>query len=132
MTTTIIMLLFSLLSFCPKGNTLVIFETRAIQPYEKLIYAVGSVECSYDTLAYNVKEKAAGYFQIRPIRIDDYNKRTGNHYTTIDMFDYYKAEKVFLYYANQIGPYNLEKIAKSWNGSGPKTIEYWKLIKEKL
>ena len=25
-----------------------------------------------------------------------------------------------------------EKVAKSWNGSGPKTIDYWKKVKSKL
>jgi hypothetical protein len=49
-----------------------------------------------------------------------------------DMFDYKISEKIFLYYASQIGPYNFEKIAKKWNGSGSRTINYWKRIKKYL
>ena len=90
------------------------------------------VEGMGDTAVYNELEMAAGYFQIRPIRVQDYNIRTGNKYTLNDMFDYEIAEKIFLYFATQIGPYDFEKIAKNWNGSGAKTIEYWQRIKEFL
>jgi len=48
------------------------------------------------------------------------------------MYDYEIAEKVFLFYACQIGPYDIEKISKQWNGSGPMTIEYWKRVKAQL
>ena len=85
-----------------------------------------------DTTAYNEREMATGYFQIRPIRLKDYNIRTGNKYTMNDMFDYKISEKVFLYFATQIGPYDFEKIARNWNGSGAKTFEYWERIKEYL
>jgi len=85
-----------------------------------------------DTTAYNELEMAAGFFQIRPIRVEDYNRRTGNRYTLDDMFSYEISEKIFLYFATQIGPYNIEKIARDWNGSGAKTTEYWERIKEYL
>jgi len=129
---TLIITLFTLTLKAPSDEAIRIVKTEPIQPFKQLIYAIGSVECSFDTLAYNPQEEATGYFQIRPIRINDYNKRTGSDYTLNDMFDYYKAEKVFLYYASQIGPYDIERVAKSWNGSGPKVIEYWKLIKQNL
>jgi hypothetical protein len=48
------------------------------------------------------------------------------------MFNYENSRKVFLYFASLIGPYDIEKIAKAWNGSGPKTEYYWKRIKEYL
>jgi len=89
-----------------------------MQPFKPLIKAIGAVECNFDTLAYNPIEKATGYFQIRPIRIEDYNTRTGSNYDLVDMFDYGKAEIVFLYYASRIGPYNVEAISRNWNG-GP-------------
>jgi hypothetical protein len=116
----------------PNQNFLLIPEPPPIEPYKQLIYAVGMVEGMGDTTAYNVREMAAGYFQIRPIRVEDYNNRTGNQYTLNDMFNYEISEKVFLYFASQIGPYDLEKIARNWNGSGAKTIEYWERIKEYL
>jgi hypothetical protein len=90
------------------------------------------VEGKCDTTAYNEFEEAAGFFQIRPIRLEDYKMRTGISYTTEDMFDYKKAEEIFLYYANRVGPYDFEKIARDWNGSGAKTTEYWNRVKKFL
>jgi hypothetical protein len=90
------------------------------------------VETKGDTLAYNPLEEAAGYFQIRPIRLTDYNNRTGNRYTRQDLFNFEISERIFLYFADQIGPYDLEKIAKKWNGSGQLTIDYWTRIMQHL
>lgn len=119
-------------AFAPTNGSLVIFIPAPEEPFKKLIYAIGMVETKFDTLSYNPVEKAAGYFQIRPIRVLDYNRRTGNRYSLNDMFDYNISEKVFLYYASQIGPYNFEQIAKKWNGSGKITFEYWDQVKKHL
>lgn len=126
------MMSFTIRVIAPKQKSLLIPEPFPIEPYKQLIYAVGMVEGMGDTTAYNELEMAAGYFQIRPIRLEDYNNRTGSQYTLNDMFNYEISEKVFLFFATQIGPYNIEKIAKNWNGSGAKTIEYWERIKEYL
>jgi hypothetical protein len=128
----ILITMITLPVLAPNLNQLVVLEPEPIKPFQCLIRAIGMVESSLDTLAYNKKEKATGFFQIRPIRVRDYNKRTGSTYSLNDMFDYYTAEKVFLYYADRIGPYNMELIARQWNGSGPKTKEYWKLVKSNL
>ncbi len=129
-TFSILLLFFlALEAIAPTQKFLFISEADFINPFDKLIFAVGMVEVKGDTLAYNEVEKAAGFFQIRPIRLEDYNKRTGNHYTMQDMFNFEISKKVFIYYASQIGPYDLEKIARNWNGSGVKTILYWKKIK---
>ena len=130
--TAFFLFLFVTKLFAPGIKAVAIMHVPAIEPFRQLIYAIGMVETRFDTLAYNPVEKAAGYFQIRPIRIEDYNKRTGSNYTTEDMFDYKISEKIFLYYASQIGPYNIEQIARSWNGSGPRTKYYWNTIKEYL
>jgi hypothetical protein len=90
------------------------------------------VETMGNTLAYNEFENAVGIFQIRQVRIDEYNRRTGNNYCLEDMYDPRLSEKVFLYFASLAGPYKFEKIAKAWNGSGPMTELYWKRIKEYL
>jgi hypothetical protein len=132
-----ILILFSflLLTFklsAPDIRSLPVFEATAVEPFDRLIHAIGMVEVRGDTAAYNEIEQATGFFQIRPIRLDDYNRRTGNNYTLSEMFDYDIAKKVFLYYASQIGPYNYEKIAKNWNGSGHKTILYWNRVKKYL
>lgn len=126
----LLILLFTSRVFAPSQEYAIIVAPPPIDPYKKLIYAVGMVEGKCDTLAYNAIEQATGYFQIRPIRLKDYNKRTGSNYTLKDMFDYEVAEKIFLYYAVQIGPYDFEKIARNWNGRGHKTTTYWSRIKQ--
>ncbi|MCU0474204.1 MAG: hypothetical protein MUC93_12720 [Bacteroidales bacterium] len=129
---TLLLLPFALRLSAPSRESQIILYSRPIEPYKQLIRAIGIVETREDTLAYNPIEKAAGYFQIRPIRLEDYNKRTGSHYKMRDLFNYEISEKIFLYYAVQIGPYNFERIARNWNGSGPRTIHYWNKIKKHL
>jgi hypothetical protein len=127
-----LMLLFAFRVFAPVNKALVIFNMSPVDPFRKLIHAIGMVETKLDTLAYNPVEKAVGYFQIRPIRLEDYNTRTGSHYTMKDLYNYEISEKIFLYYASEIGPYDFEQIAKKWNGSGKKTLEYWKNVRNNL
>jgi hypothetical protein len=115
--------------FAPESHSLPVNSAFPLKPYQSLINAIGMVETGFDTLAYNAVEEAAGFFQIRPIRLLDYNRRTGSNYQMKDMFNYFIAEKIFLYYAAGIGPYDFERIARSWNGSGAMTIEYWKKVK---
>ena len=133
MTTMIaLMMILSLKLLAPDLHQTVIVKDDPVKPFQKLIYAVGMTEGRCDTLAYNEKEGAVGFFQIRLVRLNDYNERTRSSYTMNDMYNYIIAEKIFLYYASDIGPYNLEKIARNWNGSGPMTITYWKKVKSYL
>ena len=126
------MLILSLKLLAPDLHQTVIVKEDPVKPFQKLIYAVGMTEGSCDTLAYNEKEDAVGFFQIRPVRLNEYNDRTGSSYTMNDMYNYQIAEKIFLYYASAIGPYNFEKIARNWNGSRPMTITYWKKVNKYL
>jgi hypothetical protein len=133
----IVVLTFLFLSFsfrvsAPVRDAIIIFHSQPVEPFKKLILATGLVESKGDTLAYNPIEEAVGYFQIRPIRLQDYNNRTGSKYKMTDMFDYYISEKIYLYYAGKESPYDLEKIARNWNGSGSMTDSYWKSIKKLL
>lgn len=127
-----ILLSFSFRVSAPSVKSLIIIEQTPIEPYKQLAFAVGMVETKCDTLAYNPLEEAVGVFQIRPIKLVEYNKRTGSNYSREDLFNYKTSEKIFLYFADQIGPYNLELIAKKWNGSGHMTINYWGRIKQYL
>jgi hypothetical protein len=124
-----LLLFISPLAFAPDYESATLISSQPVKPFDKLIYAIGMTETKCDTFAFNIVEKAVGYFQIRPIRVEDYNKRTGSNYKLYDMFNYEIAEKVFLYYAVQIGPYNFERIARNWNGSGPRTQHYWNRVK---
>jgi hypothetical protein len=128
----LLLLSFSLKVSAPDVISFAIVEWAPVEPYKQLAFAVGMVETKDDTLAYNPKEAAAGIFQIRPVRLIDYNRRTGNNYSRTDLFNYETSEKIFLYFADKIGPYNLELIAKKWNGSGELTINYWNRIKRYL
>lgn len=129
---TALFFFFGLKSVAPDSNSMIVFQPRPIQPFNELMVAIGMVETMGNVYAYNEIENAVGKFQIRQVRIDDYNRRTGSKYVLEDMFDSGLSEKVFLYFASQIGPYHFEKIARAWNGSGPKTESYWKRIKTYL
>ena len=116
----------------PVVNAFFIYAPPPVEPYKQLIFAIGFVETMNNNLAYNPIEQATGIFQIRPIRLEDYNIRTGKNYKMKDLYDYEISEKIFLYFADQIGPYDLEQIARKWNGSGNMTTFYWNRIKEYL
>ena len=106
-----------------------------INPYENIWNAVCTVESRNDPLAVgdkHLKIFSYGISQIRQIRLDDYYLRTGIRYTLEDCFNVSVSKEIFMYYAERIGPYNLDKIIRSWNGSGPKTYTYLKLVKDKL
>ncbi len=132
---TLLFVLFILLALrvaAPDQRSFFIFEKDPVEPFNDLLYAIGMVETQGNVNAFNPIEQAAGIFQIRPVRVIDYNNRTGSNYNLKDMFDYEISKKVFLYYASRIGPYNYEQIARRWNGSGPNTILYWNMVKEYL
>ena len=132
---SLIVLFFLLIGFragAPETNALIIPESYGIMPFSDLMNAIATVETMGNHFAYNEIENAVGIFQIRQIRVDDYNRLTGSNYVLDDMFDPLISQKVFLYFASQVGPYHLEKIAKRWNGSGPKTELYWKRIMKHL
>lgn len=131
----IICLLF--LCFCPElaapvRQSYTIIENAPVNPYKKLVAAIGMVETQCDPLAYNPTEGAAGILQIRPVRLVEYNRRTGSSYTRKDLFDRQVSEKIFLYFAESIGPYNIELIARRWNGSGALTDNYWRKVRKYL
>jgi len=81
-----------------------------------IINAIAYVESRHNPCAVNVEENAIGLLQIRQVRIDDYNQRTGKSYHLLDMHDRDKAIEVFDYYAMKIGYHNVERIARCWNG----------------
>lgn len=130
--TIFLLLLVVFRASAPGMKALIIFEPPSVQAYRQLVYAIGFVETMNDTMAYNPLEQAAGIFQIRPIRLTEYNKRTGRNYKMKDLYDYDISEKIFLYFADLIGPYDFEQIARKWNGSGHMTTYYWNRIKQYL
>jgi hypothetical protein len=105
---------------------------KPLNPYERITKAVFQVESSADTLACNLIEEAIGAFQIRPIRLLDYNQRTGNNYQMKDCYNFVISKKIFLYYAKRVGYPDYELIARRWNGSGKTTDDYWRKVKAQL
>jgi hypothetical protein len=129
---SVLIVLFSLYSYsasAPDVNVVYILVSDKIDVYDKLIKAVVLVESFGDTMACNILEQATGAFQIRPIRLLDYNQRTGNKYKIEDCYNYDISKKIFLYYAMRIGFPEYERIARKWNGSGETTAGYWEKVK---
>ena len=127
-----LIILFSLLSFraaAPDIKVAYIKVSEPIDVYDRLIKAVIIVESFGDTMAYNLEEEAIGAFQIRPIRLQDYNQRTGNNYKAADCYNYKISKEIFIYYANRIGFPHYELIARNWNGSGESTTDYWEKVR---
>lgn len=123
----VLLLSLTINAAAPDIRTLVIMKPEPIDIYERLMQAILEVESGGDTLAYNPLEEAYGPFQIRPIRLTDYNIRTGKKYRMNDCYTMRVSKEVFLYYARILGP-DYETIAKRWNGSGEKTIIYWSKV----
>ncbi len=109
-----------------------ILASEPVDAFDRLIRAVVQVESSGDNLAYNKTEEAVGAFQIRPIRILDYNQRTGKKYKIEHCYNFEISREIFLYYANRECFPDYETIARNWNGSGETTLVYWEKVKLNL
>jgi hypothetical protein len=125
-------LFLTLRAAAPDVNVAFIYVSEPVNAYDRLIRAVVYVESRGDTLAYNHTENATGAFQIRPIRVLDYNQRTGNDYKIEDCYSFKISKEIFLYYAKKSDPLDYESIARKWNGSGETTFEYWKKVESCL
>ena len=130
LTLTFIFVIFCSILTAPPSGGLTVFVTEPARPYERIIHAIGMVETRLDTLAYNPEEQAVGFFQARIIRVRDYNQRTGDTLTLMDMYNYQKAKKVFMHYAVQFRYDDYEGISKDWNKST--TNRYWNKVKAQL
>jgi len=134
---TIFILWFSSLSAPPSGG-LVIKASEGINPYNDLYRAVCFIESSNNPYAVgdkHLKNWSYGEVQIRQSRLDDYFQRTGERFTTADMFNPAKSRKVFMFYAMQYK--SDEEICRTWNGgekgmSKKSTLTYWNKIKTQL
>ena len=118
---------------CPPDTTLIIEFKPPVKPFEALSHAVAIVESKNNPNAYNKKENAVGRYQIRQIRIDDFNQKTGKSYQIKEMYDTIKAKEVFMWYAMEIGYQNPEKIIRCWNGGDRRmkkqsTVKYYKKV----
>jgi hypothetical protein len=125
----ILLLSFTRILPAPGFAEVNIVREAPINYYDPLIKALTWVEVRSGERLYNEVENAVGWFQIRQIRVDDYNIRLGTKFVLTDFYDYDLSREMFLYYARGK---TYEKASRDWNGTGPKTIEYWKLITARL
>ena len=132
MFTVTLFLLLTKSLFAPEYITLVIFEATPVNPYEPIIKAVVQIESANGKYLFNAKENAVGHFGIRPIRLDDYNKRTGQNIKLSDCYDYATGRRIFLHYASQIDYRDIKGICISWNGKSKENRYYNKIRAEML
>ena len=135
MSTLILILTISLRCLAPAAECFTLIAPEAIRPYEKIWLAVIAIESGGQQFAVgdkHLKEYSYGIAQLRRVRIEDYNRRTGSSYTIIDAFDPKISKRIFYYYADLIGPCNQDKIIRSWNGSGKKTYIYLAKVRKQL
>jgi len=128
----VVFLMLASRAAAPGLSVAFILVSEPVDAYERLMIAIIMVESSGDTLAFNLREEARGPFQIRPVRLKDYNRRTGKCYTNADCFNYNISKEIFLYYAKKIGYPDYQSIARKWNGSGRMTLNYWEKVKKYL
>lgn len=126
----VLLMLISKNAAAPDYKAVFIESSVPVNVFDRLINAVVQVESLGDTLAFNFFEQAIGAFQIRPIRLQDYNRRTGKNYKSVDCFNFEISKEIFLYYAKKTGNHDYETIARNWNGSGIRTLDYWNKVKK--
>ena len=113
-----ILILFTLPLKAPDDKSLAIVQPEKIMPYEMLFDITCRVESSHRPNVIGDNGKSFGIVQIQQVRLDDYFDLTGIRYTTSDCFNVEVSKELFLFYADKIGPYNMEAISRCWNG-GP-------------
>lgn len=113
----------------PTSGALVIFRSEGINPFLRVWDAVCMEESRMDSMAYNKKEKAVGIAQIRPVRLEEFNRLSDKTYTLNDLWQVNVSKEIFMFYAMRIGHNDLDMVIRKWNGSGPMTYEYLKRVK---
>jgi hypothetical protein len=126
------MSMIPLAGLAPRTKIITIAMTLPIEPFKTLMRATSWVESLDNPNALNHSEMAVGLFQIRPIRLKDYNARTGSRLKLKDCYNPDISKKIWLYYASQFHPEDQEKISKAWNGRGKSNEIYWQKIKKRL
>jgi hypothetical protein len=103
-----------------------------ICPLKRLSGVVAWVESKNNPNALNRLENAVGLYQIRPIRLKDYNQRTQSHYKLKDCYDPKINKMIWEFYASGFYPTDYEGICKGWNGKGKSNQIYWNKVKKRL
>jgi len=126
----ILFLFITIRAMAPTERFQPLLRPEPVNPYMNLYKASCFVESSYRAKVINHKEQAYGIVQLRQMKLDDYNKETGNHYTLQDCLDPDISKKIWMHFASKYDYRDCELIAKAWNRS--KTNKYWEKIKSNL
>jgi hypothetical protein len=126
------LLLWGAIASAPIHQELILPVDTPICPLKRLSGVVAWVESKNNPNALNRLENAVGLYQIRPIRLKDYNQRTQSHYKLKDCYDPKINKMIWNYYANQFYPTDYEAICKAWNGKGRSNKIYWATVKKRL
>jgi len=131
-TTTLFLLFFSSFktALCPPDTKIFILRHEGYKPFEKIWEAVCFVESTNNPLAYNAAEGATGIVQIRQIKLDEYNQKTGNNYKIEDCFCHEFSKQVFMWHMMSYGVGRWEEGVKRWNGKGRMTEVYLEKVKK--
>lgn len=134
---SLMFVLSSLLVYAPETTEVIWpelgYTTTEVNSLDRLWLATCYVESRFNEYAIKEDEGAYGIAQIRQIRLDDYYQKTGVYYTLTDCFKVEVAKEIWYYYAENVhAGFDYCTIARSWNGSGPMTWEYWDKIEEAL
>lgn len=128
---TIILLITCFCLHAPNITIAYIIMPRDItDPYEDLYEAVKTVESSGKADIINHAEGAYGCVQIRQVKLNEYNRKTGSSVKLRDCLDEKTSRRIFMWHCMQYD--NLVLAAKKWNGSGPMTEIYWAKVKKHL
>lgn len=112
-----------------------VVQKAPINPYEQIWSAVCMVESGGNRFAVgdmHLTTHSYGIVQIRQERLTDYNRLTGSNYSLMEMFEVDKSKKVFMFFASQYSPEDIEGIARSWNGRGASSAEYIEKVKKRM
>ena len=129
--TLILYLLVSSKVFAPGNNFVPVIAPEPINPYLPILNACIEVESKGNRFAYNPIEQSTGILQIRPIRLQDYNIRTGSNYKLSDCFDPDVSIKIFMFYVSKCDYRDIKGMAIAWNGKS-KENKYYSKVKKLL
>ena len=93
-------------------------EDEKIKKLDSIWMVICYVESTFDEMAYNESESAAGIIQIRPIMVDEVNLILGkNKYKLKDRWCKEKSFEMFKIYQDFVNPeYDEVLAARFWNG----------------
>lgn len=129
----VILLLISIKLTTPGiKKEIIIIAGKAISEIDELWRAVCYVETRFNPLTWVIDINglpSVGISCIQQSRIDHYNQLTGKSYTFNDCLDENISKEIFVYFARGK---TIEQAARSWNGSGVMTDDYWRKIRSAL